>query len=167
MFKRQEDQKWRTTIDHQIVSLLTSQQVLDQRLDDIEAVLKDLDSILRGDPKSELDGLVPQIHQMWTEVRQLKAVIFVDSTGKGGLIKEVEELRGGREDRRLSWSNATKIAVAVITSGSLGLFWRDIRAFVQKKTVLSPAPVAVKSSLAHRRHMVREVAEGANAENRE
>jgi hypothetical protein len=132
MDERRDD--WRHGVDENLASLNAGQRVWERELVVIRKLLGEFDRLLRGDTEKETDGLIARLHQQEVELNRIRAVLFKDVTGKGGLLDDVKNIKEGREDRRLGWRNITKVAVAVITSGALGLFWHDIQTFINKKT---------------------------------
>ena len=131
--RRENDREWVRNVDHQIVTLLTGHQVLDRRLSQIEEAIKDLDLILRGDPSDERDGMTAQIHQIQTALARINAVVFVDSTGKHGLVKDVEELKTGEHLIENHWKFFTSVAVALLSLVGLMLTnWDRITSYLRR-----------------------------------
>lgn len=131
-FKREEDRKWREKIDHEMLTCMTSLQVIEQRLKTLEKALYRQDRLLMGDAEKETDGLLARQHSMETEIRKFNAVLFRDALGRGGLVADVDDLKGKREDKRDRLKVRGSIAIAIITSGALLLReWPTVRgAFV-------------------------------------
>jgi hypothetical protein len=124
MEERRDD--WRHGVDENLASLNAGQRVWERELVTIRRLLSDIDKFMRGDPDKDTDGVIGRLHSQETEIRRINAVIFKDATGKGGLLEDVKEIKGGREDRRLGWANITKIAVALIMAGLVGRFYGDL-----------------------------------------
>lgn len=125
MDERRDD--WRHGVDENLVTLNAAQRVTDSQLDDLELKFEDIDIILRGDPKDkDNDGLIAEVHALDTKVNDIRAELF---RIKQSFSDEKHEIR---EDRRLSWGNLTKIVIAIITSGAIGLFWQDIKTYFEK-----------------------------------
>jgi hypothetical protein len=101
LYEREEDKQWRKEVDHKIVTLLTSQQVLDDRMKDIEEQTEDLDVILRGTGKDE-ESVVEHLHMLQRSVNQLQKEMLPDALGNGGLRNRIKALesKDRREERR-------------------------------------------------------------------
>lgn len=129
-FKRKEDREWREKVDHEQVTLMTGHQVLGKQLEDLDEKLDQLDNLLRGDPVKETGGIIEQLHDLHTAVSKLSAAVFMDSTGKLGLVHDVDVLMGRRSDREKSaarmWTFWTAVATAAISSGALLLTKWDV-----------------------------------------
>lgn len=131
--RREDDREWIRSVDHQLVTILTGHQVLDRRLAELEEAIQDIDLLLRGDPSEDMDGIVTQLHQVQRELSRLNAVIFVDSTGRKGLQKEVDDLKAGehRAEYHLKFW-APIIAAFISLSVPLITNWARITAFVKR-----------------------------------
>lgn len=118
MDERRDD--WQREVDENLASLNAGQRVWERDLTLLRKVMGDIDRLLRGDPEKDTEGVIARIHDIERQLSKLNAVLFVDSTGKKGLIHDVYELRG--EEKRVveRWKFATAITVAII--GFLGLF---------------------------------------------
>lgn len=125
--------EWERGVDENLASLNAGQRVWEREQKAIRKAIADQDALLRGDTGKETDGLIARLHQQENEIRLIRAVLFKDALGTGGLVEDVKAIRDGREDRRANWGDITKIIVAIITSGTLGLFWRDIHAVLARK----------------------------------
>lgn len=153
--RRQDDIEWLRTIDHQIVTLLTGHQVLDRRLTEIDETLKAIDYILRGDPLEGTDGLLTQMHQTQTDLSRLNAVIFQDSTGKAGALKDIEKLKSRENNAEHRWKFWTAIAVGVI--GLLTANWDRIVSYAKapsKDPVENMIDEAKHPRITHKRYRV-------------
>lgn len=131
-FKREEDRRWRESVDHQLVSLMTAQSVVNDRLDDLEEALSRQDKLVRGDPDRETAGFLERLHEVEALVAKLNGVVFQDATGKHGLVKEVEALTNRRQDRQFTWRNVTEVVIAIIMSGIFLHLWPEIKAIFIK-----------------------------------
>lgn len=130
-YKREEDRRWREKVNHEQVSLMTGHQVLDGRLDVLEEKLGELDDVLRGNAKEELEGLLAQVHTLEVVVARLNAVIFMDSTGKKGLQHDVQVLQSGELTQEQRWKFWTAIVVAIISfAGLLLTNWDRLSGFL-------------------------------------
>lgn len=126
--------EWRRGVDENLASLNAGQRVWEREIGAIRKILSDIDFLLRGDPKKETDGLVARLHKQENEINLLKAIILKDAVGNKGLVGRVEQLEGGREDRRGLWKNLTSIVVAALMSGLLTHFWGDIWHWTTRKS---------------------------------
>lgn len=132
MDERRDD--WKNGVDENLASLNAGQRIWEREQKGLRKALAEVDALLRGDTERETDGFIARLHRQETEINLLRAIIFKDASGNGGLIDDVKMLKEGREDRRTGWGNITKVLVAIITSGAVGLFWQDIRAYFLKKS---------------------------------
>jgi hypothetical protein len=158
-YRREEDRKWREKVERDQVSLVTGFQVLNKRLDEMEDLLRDVDLVIRGDPREDRDGLVTQLHEIQTRLSRLDAVIFVDSTGRKGLQHEVEEILSGERRTESRWKYTTTVVVAVISViGSLILSWDKIAAFFREKRIdthhQAPKAKSQRKKVSHVRYRV-------------
>lgn len=133
-FRRRRDEEWCAKVDHEQTTLMLGYQSILQELSQARTLITELDAVLRGDPTEDREGISEQLHQIQKDLALLKAVVFKDATGRGGLLDDVRAIKEGREDRRIWNGSLTKIIVAAITSGFLAHFWGEIRAYINKKT---------------------------------
>ena len=96
---------------------MTAYQVLRDQLDDIKARMKDLDEILRG--RGKTPGLISEYERHDDKLTRLYAVVFQDSTGKHGLLHEVDAIRSGEMGAERKWKFWTAVLVAFITTAGL------------------------------------------------
>lgn len=129
---RRED--WHRGVDENLASLNAGQRIWEREQKSLRKLLTDTEGLLRGDIGKETDGLIARLHKLENEINLLKAIVIKDQAGNGGLVEQVRLLKEAREDRRSGWGNVTKILVAMITSGALGLFWHDIQAYLMRKS---------------------------------
>lgn len=122
--------EWEQGVDRNLASLNSGQRTQDEKLERLESNQEDIDGALHGETDS---GLIGRIEDLETEVSRLNAVIFQDDAGTKGLHHDIQALLSRREDRRDRWANWTKIIIAIITTGTIGIFWRDIKAYVEKQ----------------------------------
>lgn len=68
----------------------------------VEDLVRDLDESLRGDRRRRIIGLLSEFVRLSEDVTKLKAVMFMDSTGKHGVAHDVDVLMGRQAgiDRR-------------------------------------------------------------------
>lgn len=156
-YKRTEDREWRAKVDHELITLMTGHQVLSEQLKRLDRLANALDKAVRGDPTNNLAGLADKQHEMGREISKFNAIFFMDSTGKRGLIKDIEALlKGGeREERRADrvWNNVTKIIVACLMSGLMVKFWPEIATYVgiHRTTIATSVKPTVKHGKKHRK----------------
>ena len=134
---------WEHGVDENLASLNSGQRSQDEKLEKLEDSQEEVEAVLHGETDS---GLIGRIEDLEVEVSRLNAVIFQDALGKKGLHHDIQAILAGREDRRDSRGNWTKIVVAIITSGALGLFWKDIQSFLNKTNT---GPKHTKSRVHH------------------
>lgn len=125
---------WAHGVDENLASLNAGQRVWERDIGTIRKLLSDIDHLLRGDIDRHTSGLVGRIESMEHDLSKINAVLFVDASGSKGIVHDVRELKGGREDRRMGWGNITKIVVALIMAGLLGRFYGDAVKAMSKKS---------------------------------
>lgn len=87
---------------------------------------------LRGE-KGE-PGLVAEYSKHDGQLTKLNAVVFQDSTGKHGLVHDVQELKSGEMGKERRWKYLTPIFIALVSlAGSLILGWDKISAFLKSQ----------------------------------
>ncbi len=120
MENRRDD--WHNSVDERLVNLTSAQKSADANFVEIEKDLADvqrehsrLDRILRGDPETNLEGLILTIHMLRNDVQKFNNVLYPDSTGHGGLLKDIESLiqKRGRSEKREGYFWAFLTAVSV------------------------------------------------------
>lgn len=128
LFRREEDRKWRESVDHQLVTLITGHQVLDRRIDDLQDTLEELDRAVRGDPGQDRAGLMERLHEQEAKITRLWAVIFMDAAGERGMYEQWKKLQRREARVELHWKFLTAVVVAVIsTVGLLMSEWPKIK----------------------------------------
>src|SRR5882724_11310577 len=120
-FRRKEDDDWIKNVDHQLVTLMTALQVVQENIKQLFKQQRE-DAITLSGNRQE-DGLIKRMKDVESAVRRVDAVLFMDSTGKRGLVKDVEQLYAGESKADRIWTNATKVIVALIMSGFLIQNW--------------------------------------------
>jgi hypothetical protein len=129
-FRRREDREWQTKVDHELVTLMTGHQVLSETLKRLERDFRTLDRLIRGDLEKGTDGMMASLHDVEREIRKFNAIVFVDSTGKKGLLHDVKELQSTERKSVAKWKFWTALAVAGIgTTGLLLREWPSVREF--------------------------------------
>lgn len=149
--RREEDRIWRQRTDERIAALTTGETVQNDRLDEYEERLEDLEKLARGDPETRGDhGLSGDVDEVSKGLNELRAIMAPDHLGQGGvnnrlraLEDEVRSLRKAQDNR---WKFWTAIGVAFITSGTLLVReWPAIRAaFHPQSKITAPAPKKTK-----------------------
>jgi len=131
-YNREEDRKWRERVDYEQITLKTAHQSLGDRIDGISDKLEEIDDLLRGDPVTQAEGILEQLHGMRIELSRLNSTIFMDSTGKRGVAHDVDVLMGRRSQRDQSvqykWQFWAMVIGAAITAGTTILVkWKEIK----------------------------------------
>lgn len=128
LYKREEDRKWRESIDHQVVTLLTGHQVLDRRIEEMEDSIDEVDRTVRGDPGNMRSGMISRLERQEEMIAKLNAVIFMDAAGEKGLYEEFKRLRRGEARSEIHWKFLTAVVVASIsTIGLLLTNWDRLK----------------------------------------
>lgn len=128
-------QDWEHGVDQNLAALNAGQRVWERENEAIYKLIGEFDRLMRGDPDKVSDGLIGKLQDIQKDVNLLTAVVLKDGAGNKGLQSRVQILEDGQEDRRLGWSNITKIAVALIMAGLVGRFYGDVwQAFNKKPT---------------------------------
>lgn len=144
MDERRDD--WHHGVDENLASLNTGQRVNDRAIKILEVSLRSTDKLLRGDPEKDTAGLIARLHDIETQLAKMNAVIFVDSTGKRGLVHEVEALSTGERTAEQRWKFATAIVVAILSLlGLLITNWDRISAYLGHAK-LDPLDQAIESA---------------------
>lgn len=108
------DEEWRKAVDEHLIREL---------LEDVQDRVKEFDAILRGERGH--GGLISEYERHDEMLTRLYAVIIQDSTGKKGLLHDVDHLMGRKSfsERTIQfrWQSWTAIAVAVIGAAAANL----------------------------------------------
>jgi hypothetical protein len=154
MDERRDD--WRHGVDENLAGLNAGQRVWDQELASIQKIVTGLDEMLRGDPLRETSGLVARLELIEHDLAKINAVLFVDPTGKRGLVHEVEVLTSAERTASERWRFATAVVVALLSLAGLILTnWTKIEGVLfdgHERTVQRPKrkrvpPVPVRDDL--------------------
>ncbi len=125
-YKREEDRKWRESVEARLVSLTSAQKTTDDDLDKHEGRIDDMEQLLEGDPlKREDSGLKGDVADLNRAVNSLRAIMAPDALGHGGLkhrLESVEEALGLRvQTSKYRWlvllgiiSATSAVTVAVV-----------------------------------------------------
>jgi len=151
---------WAHGVDENLASLNIGQRVTDRLLEDIELQLADLDKVIRGDTELETSGHVGRIHNLETQVAELRAVVIMDASGNRGLQHDVEELKTGERHSEYRWKFFTSVVVAIISLlGLLITNWSKLEKYLNKRSVdplESAISKAVHPKAKHRHYTIRE-----------
>ncbi len=137
-----DERKWRERVDERLVDLTTSARVVADRLDQMDEVLSAVDGSIRGDVAGDRHGLVARMENVELSISKISAVLFVDSTGKRGLLATVDNLVSGKMDAVERRKSRASVIIAIITSAALvitnldrlGEFW--VKTFVREPKVV-------------------------------
>ena len=132
MDERRDD--WQRAVDENRAALNTGQSDLYRSLRELRRLYAELNHLVNGNPGTHDPGFDARIEKIEESLRRLNGTMWPDPAGSKGLVAEFQELKHGRQDKRDLRGDLIKVVIAIITSGSIGLFWRDIRAFVLKKS---------------------------------
>lgn len=90
-YKREEDRKWRESVETRLVSLTSAQKTTDDDLDKLASRLDEMDQLLEGDPlKREDSGLKGDVAEINRAVNSLRAIMAPDALGHGGVKHRLE-----------------------------------------------------------------------------
>ncbi len=152
LYRREEDRKWRESIETRTVSLTSSQKVTDDELDDLQIQLEEFRVEIEGDPKRRDPGLIGQVNAIETSLNSVQRVLQPDATGNSGLIAEFRKLKNtvqfGERRSEYRWK-----FWAAIGAAALLLVREVIHDLPQIKTFLnSPAEDALGRIVEHAKH---------------
>jgi hypothetical protein len=144
-YKRKEDKDWREQTDTRLNALTTSDNVQNDRLDEIDQRFEALDALLEGDPKDKNDsGIKGDVHDLSRRLNELRALMAPDNLGQGGVLSRLKALekKEERETRQIEyrWKFWTALLVAGLSlAGLLVKEWPMLRTFIDKPAVSAPA----------------------------
>lgn len=131
MDDRRDD--WKHGVDENLASLNAGLRVWERELVIIRKLLGEFDSLLRGNPEKDTDGMIARLHMQENDINLLKAVLLKDKAGNKGLVGRVEVLERGERTSEHRWKFATAVVVAVLSLlGLLITNWGSISAFLNK-----------------------------------
>lgn len=125
-FKREEDRKWRESVEARIVSLTSAQKTTDDDLDKHDSRLDQTEQLLEGDPlKRDDSGLKGDVADLTRGLNELRAIMAPDALGHGGVknrLAACEEALGLRvQTSKYRWlvilgiiSASSAVTVAVV-----------------------------------------------------
>ena len=156
--ERRDD--WRNSVDEHLVSLTTAQKVTDTQLEEIELTLDVLDKVIRGDTERETSGLIGRIETMERQIAELRSLVIMDSTGKQGLMHDVQLLLAGERTSEHRWKYFTSVTVAIISLlGLLITNWDRIQAWMHQP-ITDPVDIAIDRAAhpkpKHRHYTIKE-----------
>lgn len=150
LYRREEDRKWRESIETRLVSLTSAQKVTDDELDDLQIQLDELAEEINGDPKRRDVGLIGQVNAIETGLNSVQRVLQPDATGHSGLINEFRDLkqavRGTERRSEYRWK-----FWAAIGASALLLVREVIHDLPQIKAFLNKPQEVAKAPKRHRR----------------
>jgi hypothetical protein len=117
MNERRDD--WQHGVDENLAGLNAGQRIWEQEIQTIEKTITGLDELLRGDPARETSGILARLEQVERDLSKINAVLFVDPTGKKGLVHEVDVLTSRERTSSERWRFATAVIVAIISLAGL------------------------------------------------
>jgi hypothetical protein len=155
-WRRQEDKEWLSSVDHQLVTLMASQKILNDEIDQVKEKLEDLHDFLRGG----LDGRDPietRLRDTERAVQKYDVILHGGPLGDGGLIKIVEHISSGEQAkttrRGQTLSLLGSIVAALFAIGSVLLSnWSHILASFREPPAVTRT---VKRRVVHRRIVVK------------
>lgn len=118
-YKREEDKKWRESVETRLVSLTSAQKTTDDQLDELESRMEELEFMLEGRPSDRNDtGIKGDIQDLNKGLNELRTIMAPDALGHGGIknrLNACEAALGLAEKRAENrWQFATGVAVATV-----------------------------------------------------
>jgi len=106
------------------------EHLLRELIEDLQERVKDLDNVLRGEKGQA--GLIAEYERHDEILTRLYAVVIQDSTGKKGLLHDIDYLMGRKSNREKAkeyrWQFWTAVTVATITATTaLMTNWEKIK----------------------------------------
>lgn len=150
MNEREEDKKWRDSVNDRLVSLTSAQKNSDDQMDDMDLEIIGLKETLNGDPKERDGGMIGQVNRMETTLNALNRIMQPDSLKEGGMYNEFQALKravyGKEKTQELRWSflnsatiSIASIIVALISSAVLLVTqWDKVSEFLRHQEKTSP-----------------------------
>lgn len=129
--RREDDREWQRIVDHQLVTAMTAIQVIQDQIKEVKDHLRDMEITLHGQRKNT--GLVSEYERHDDLLTHLNSVVFQDSTGKKGLVNDVQSLLSGehRAEYRLKfWAPILVAAISLV--GLLATNWERITNYVRQ-----------------------------------
>ncbi len=132
---------WHNSVDERLVNLNSAQGTTDLAIANIERQLSEIDDILRGDLTNKIDGVVPDLNHLKSEINKFNRIFEKDYLGHGGLISFItflhdQELsRNKQAGYRWGFLNSVTAAFGAITVSIVGLIgyliinWGAVSAF--------------------------------------
>lgn len=118
LYKREEDREWRKQVDSARALLTTAVNVLQEQVRELKRWKVETDAALRG--HGPHIGLFAEYERLDEMYRKLYAVIWQDSTGRKGMVHDVDFLMGRSKNhdeisvRR--WTFAQGVVVALVSA---------------------------------------------------
>jgi uncharacterized protein HemX len=149
---------WHRGVDENLASLNAGQRVWEREIDHLHKALSEIDTLLRGDPDRDTDGVIARLHQLENAINLLRAIILKDAAGGRGLVSRVEALETGERSSDNRWKFATAVVVAVLSfAGLLLTNWDRLEGFLNSHRKMDPLEKMIekaKHPKARRRHVV-------------
>ena len=100
-FKREDDRKWRESVQSRLVSLTDSELTQNDRLDEVDDEIHTLRAMLEGKADDKNDnGIKGDVHDLTVKYNELRALMMPDHLGQGGVINRLKALER-REEKEL------------------------------------------------------------------
>lgn len=116
-YKREEDRKWRESVETRLVSLTSAQKTTDNDLDKLSGRIDDMDQLLEGDPlKREDSGLKGDVHELGRGLNALRSIMAPDALGHGGVKNRLDNVEGALGLRVSRSANRVAVTLAVIAA---------------------------------------------------
>lgn len=140
------DEDWHKNVEEHLLRDL---------VEDLQERIRDLDNILRGEKGNA--GLIAEYERHDDMITKLYAVVIQDSTGKKGLLHDIDYLMGRKSDRdknkQYKWSFWTAITVAAISAATMLVTnWDKIK---KNLPVDHPGPLEAKIEASRHKKIVR------------
>ncbi len=151
-YRREEDRKWRESIETRTVNLTSAQKLTNDELDDLQIQLDEFRVEIEGDPRKRDPGLIGQVNAIETSLNNVQRVLQPDATGNSGLIAEFRKLKNtvqyGERRTEYRWK-----FWAAIGAAALLLVREVIHDLPQIKTFLnSPTEDRLGRMVEHAKH---------------
>lgn len=141
------ENEWHERTNDRIAALTSSETVQNDRLDDIDDRLTELDEAINGNHRKGYDGLIKEVEDIERKLSMLTAIMSPDALGNGGLKNRLKSLEDWKQgvDRwsDTKWKFWTAVAVAAISS--IGLILTNLNNIADGFKKFAPnSPVIAK-----------------------
>ncbi len=169
-YKREEDRKWRESVEARLVNLVSAQKSTDDQLDEQDLEIVGLKETVNGDPKDRDGGLIGQVNTLETSLNSIQRVLQPDAAGNAGLVAQFREVKqkvlGKEKEQEYRWNflNSATVAIASILvalisiAGLLITNWDKVSEFLNRKGKTDPVEQMIENARhpkPRRRHIVR------------